>query len=160
MTRWGCFTLISEKKNVFLLNYFVFSIYKLSKETWHQKSFLFILVTMTTVTIKANILISNYSMSCWFWKKSLAPSICGSGHNKLFSFVIFFLLPKLNYIFYFKMKSLSILSLLCTACIFFKKFLLDIFFIYISNFKCYTLYPPLTHLLPILGPGIPLYWGI
>jgi hypothetical protein len=44
-------------------------------------------------------------------------------------------------------------------------FLLDIFFIYISNAipkVPYTL-PPLcspTHPLPLLGPGIPLYWGI
>jgi hypothetical protein len=42
-------------------------------------------------------------------------------------------------------------------------FLLDIFFIYISNaipkFP-YTLPPPSspTHLLPLLGPGVPLYW--
>jgi hypothetical protein len=44
-------------------------------------------------------------------------------------------------------------------------FLLDIFFIYISNAipkVPYTL--PLhcfpTHPLPLLGPGFPLYWGI
>jgi hypothetical protein len=44
-------------------------------------------------------------------------------------------------------------------------FLLDIFFIYISNAILkvpYTLpmlcYP--THPLPLLGPGVPLYWGI
>jgi hypothetical protein len=42
---------------------------------------------------------------------------------------------------------------------------LDIFFIYISNaipkFP-YALPPPCspTHPLPLLGPGIPLYWGI
>jgi hypothetical protein len=48
---------------------------------------------------------------------------------------------------------------------FFFYFLLDIFFIYISNAipkVPYTL--PLTcsptHSLPLLGPGIPLYWGI
>ena len=44
-------------------------------------------------------------------------------------------------------------------------FLLDIFFIYISNVipkVPYTLHPPYspTHSLPLLGPGIPLYWGI
>jgi hypothetical protein len=47
-------------------------------------------------------------------------------------------------------------------------FLLDNLFIYISNFKCYlesSLYPPPLpcspiHPLPLLGPGIPLYWGI
>jgi hypothetical protein len=44
-------------------------------------------------------------------------------------------------------------------------FLLDIFFIYISNAipkVPYTLPPPCspTHPLPLLGPGIPLYWGI
>jgi hypothetical protein len=44
-------------------------------------------------------------------------------------------------------------------------FLLDIFFIYISNAipkVPYTLHPPCspTHPLPLLGPGIPLYWGI
>jgi hypothetical protein len=49
---------------------------------------------------------------------------------------------------------------------FFLKFLLDIFFIYISNAITkvpYTLPPPPrspTHSLPLLGPGIPLYWGI
>jgi hypothetical protein len=47
------------------------------------------------------------------------------------------------------------------------KFLLDIFFIYISNAMPkvpYTLPAPLpcspTHSLPLLGPGVPLYWGI
>jgi hypothetical protein len=44
-------------------------------------------------------------------------------------------------------------------------FLLDIFLIYISNATpkvSYTLPPPCspTHPLPLLGPGIPLYWGI
>jgi hypothetical protein len=44
-------------------------------------------------------------------------------------------------------------------------FLLDIFFIYISNAipkVPYTLPPlcSLTHPLPLLGPCIPLYWGI
>jgi hypothetical protein len=48
---------------------------------------------------------------------------------------------------------------------FFWKFLLDIFFIYISNAiprVPYTLPPPCspTHALPLLGPGIPQYWGI
>jgi hypothetical protein len=48
---------------------------------------------------------------------------------------------------------------------FFLKNLLDIFFIYISNAISkvpYTLPPPCspTHPLPLLGPGIPLYWGI
>jgi hypothetical protein len=43
--------------------------------------------------------------------------------------------------------------------------LLDIFFIYISDAILkvpYTLSLPCspTHQLPILGPGIPLYWGI
>ena len=44
--------------------------------------------------------------------------------------------------------------------------LLDIFFIYISNaipkVVPYTLPPPCspTHPLPLLGPGIPLNWGI
>jgi hypothetical protein len=49
--------------------------------------------------------------------------------------------------------------------LFLNYFLLDIFFIYISNAISkvpYTL--PLacspTHSLPLLGPGIPLYWGI
>jgi hypothetical protein len=47
----------------------------------------------------------------------------------------------------------------------FKKFLLDIFFIYISNVipkVSYTLPSPCspTHPLPPLGPGVPLYWGI
>jgi hypothetical protein len=42
---------------------------------------------------------------------------------------------------------------------------LDIFFIYISNAipkVPYTIPPPCspTHPLPILGPGVPLYWGI
>jgi hypothetical protein len=44
-------------------------------------------------------------------------------------------------------------------------FLLDIFFIYISNAIPKALYPsPLpcspTYPLPLPGPGIPLYWGI
>jgi hypothetical protein len=44
-------------------------------------------------------------------------------------------------------------------------FLLDIFFIYISNAIPkipYTLPLPCspTHPLPLLGPGVPLYWGI
>jgi hypothetical protein len=48
---------------------------------------------------------------------------------------------------------------------FFFKFLLDIFFIYISNTILnvpYTLPLPCspTHPLPLLGPGVPLYWGI
>jgi hypothetical protein len=52
-------------------------------------------------------------------------------------------------------------SLIC----FFPHFLLDIFFIYISNAIPkipYTLPSPCspTHSLPLLGPGIPLYWGI
>jgi hypothetical protein len=47
----------------------------------------------------------------------------------------------------------------------FFNFLLDIFFIYISNAipkVPYTLPPPCSpnHLLPLLGPGVPLYWGI
>ena len=47
----------------------------------------------------------------------------------------------------------------------FFQFLLDIFFIYISNAipkVPYTLPLPCspTHPLPLLGPGIPLYWGI
>jgi hypothetical protein len=50
-------------------------------------------------------------------------------------------------------------------CLFSKAFLLDIFFIYISNAipkAPYTLPPPCspTHLLLLPGPGIPLYWGI
>jgi hypothetical protein len=48
-------------------------------------------------------------------------------------------------------------------CIFFY-FLLDIFFIYISNAipkAPYILHLPCspTHLLPLPGPGIPLYWA-
>jgi hypothetical protein len=44
-------------------------------------------------------------------------------------------------------------------------FLLDIFFISISNAILkvpYNLLPPCfpIHPLPFLGPGIPLYWGI
>jgi hypothetical protein len=44
-------------------------------------------------------------------------------------------------------------------------FLLGIFFIYISNAipkVPYTLPAPCspTHPLPLLGPGVPLYWGI
>jgi hypothetical protein len=49
--------------------------------------------------------------------------------------------------------------------LFFFSFLLDIFFIYISNAipkVPYTPTPPCSpiHPLPILGPGIPLYWGM
>jgi hypothetical protein len=49
-----------------------------------------------------------------------------------------------------------------TLFLFFKKFVLDIFFIYISNTVPrvpYTLPPTssLTHTLPLFGPGIPLY---
>jgi hypothetical protein len=48
---------------------------------------------------------------------------------------------------------------------YFKAFLLDIFFIYISNAipkAPYTLPPPCspTHPLLLPDPGIPLYWGI
>ena len=48
---------------------------------------------------------------------------------------------------------------------FFSNFLLDIFFIYISNATQkfpYTLTLPCspTHPLPLLGPAILLYWGI
>jgi hypothetical protein len=51
------------------------------------------------------------------------------------------------------------------AFLFFFYFLLDIFFIYISNAipkVPYTLSPPCspTHSLPLLGPAIPLFWGI
>jgi hypothetical protein len=38
-------------------------------------------------------------------------------------------------------------------------FLLGIFFIYISSAIPKAPYSP-NHTLPILGPGIPLYWGI
>jgi hypothetical protein len=49
--------------------------------------------------------------------------------------------------------------------ILYKIFLLDIYFIYISNAILkvpYTLPLPCstTHPLLLLGPGIPLYWGI
>jgi hypothetical protein len=37
--------------------------------------------------------------------------------------------------------------------------LLDIFFIYISNAILKVPYA-LYHPLPLLGPGVPLYWGI
>jgi hypothetical protein len=48
---------------------------------------------------------------------------------------------------------------------YFSIFLLDIFFIYISNAISKVPYAlPLpcspTHPLPLLGPGVPLYWGI
>jgi hypothetical protein len=48
---------------------------------------------------------------------------------------------------------------------FFLIFLLDIFFIYISNAipkVPYTLPLPCSpaHSLPLLNPGVPLYWGI
>jgi hypothetical protein len=48
---------------------------------------------------------------------------------------------------------------------FFNFILVDIFFIYISNAILkvpYTLLLPCspTHPLPLLGPGVPLYWGI
>jgi hypothetical protein len=54
---------------------------------------------------------------------------------------------------------LEIVELLSGFC------LLDIFFIYISNAipkVPYTLPLPCSpiHLLPLLGPGVPLYWGI
>ena len=48
-------------------------------------------------------------------------------------------------------------------CSFFLNFLLDIFFIYISNSfpkVPYTLHCSPAHPLPLLGPGIPLYRGI
>jgi hypothetical protein len=49
--------------------------------------------------------------------------------------------------------------------IFFLQILIDIFFIYISNAILkvpYTLLHPCspTHPLPLLGPGILLYWGV
>jgi hypothetical protein len=59
---------------------------------------------------------------------------------------------KLKYVFF---KNLNYVFI-------FQIFLLDIFFIYISNAipkVPYTLSPPCspTHPLPLLGPGIPLY---
>ena len=53
----------------------------------------------------------------------------------------------------------------CTVIFFFQAFLLDIFFIYISNVipkAPYTVPPPCspTHPLKLPGPGILLYWGI
>jgi hypothetical protein len=50
-------------------------------------------------------------------------------------------------------------------CLFVFKFLLDIFFIFISNAIPKVLYTPPppcspTHSLPVLGPGVPLSWGI
>jgi hypothetical protein len=53
---------------------------------------------------------------------------------------------------------LLLFSLLVVLTVFFKDFLLDIFFIYITNFKCYpesSLYPPPT-LLPY--PPTPASW--
>jgi hypothetical protein len=52
-----------------------------------------------------------------------------------------------------------------TFLLFFFQFLLDIFFIYFSNAipkVPYTLPLPCssTHPFPLLGPGVPLYWGI
>ena len=48
--------------------------------------------------------------------------------------------------------------------LFFSIFLLDIFFTYISNAIPKVPYAPLpcstTYPLPLLGPGVPLYWGI
>jgi hypothetical protein len=57
------------------------------------------------------------------------------------------------------------MGLLIHECYHISYFLLDIFFIYISNailIVPYTLPPPCfpTHPLPLPGPGIPLYWGI
>jgi hypothetical protein len=54
---------------------------------------------------------------------------------------------------------------LCVFVYLFMHLLLDIFFIYISNAipkVPYTLPPSCspTHPLLLLGPGIPLYWGI
>jgi hypothetical protein len=59
----------------------------------------------------------------------------------------------------------NILSFIYIIIIIFPIFLLDILFIYISNAipkDPYALPPPFspTHSLPLLGPGIPLYWGI
>jgi hypothetical protein len=53
----------------------------------------------------------------------------------------------------------------CHTDLYFFKFLLDIFFLYTSNAipkVPYTLPPPCfpTYPLLLLGPGIPLYWGI
>jgi hypothetical protein len=45
----------------------------------------------------------------------------------------------------------------------FKQFLINIFFIYISNSipkVPYILPPPCSPTHPLPGPGIPLYWGI
>jgi hypothetical protein len=49
--------------------------------------------------------------------------------------------------------------------LFFPHFLLDIFFIYISNANpkvAYTIPLPCspTYSLPLLGHGVPMYWGI
>jgi hypothetical protein len=60
-------------------------------------------------------------------------------------------------------ETLRILATSSVLTVFF--FFLDIFFIYISNAILkvpYTLPPPCspTHPLQLLGPGVPLYWGI
>jgi hypothetical protein len=79
----------------------------------------------------------------------------------------------------YKYHSLCFLLFLVSLCCFLKKFLLDIFFIYISKVIPFPGFPsgnalfhplpaasmrvlthPTTHSLPPPCPGIPLHWGI
>jgi hypothetical protein len=67
--------------------------------------------------------------------------------------------------FTYVLSSILLFLLFSIILFFFFNFLLDIFFIYISNAipkVPYTLPQPCspTHPLPLLGPGVPLYWGI
>jgi hypothetical protein len=64
-----------------------------------------------------------------------------------------------------KCRGESIIAIIFSQTQFFFNFLLDIFFIYIPNAipkVPYTLPLPCspTHPLPLLDPGVPLYWGI
>jgi hypothetical protein len=62
------------------------------------------------------------------------------------------------------LKYIQVLTGVSGQIIIFPNFLLGIFFIYISNaILKVSHYPPSrspTHPLPLLGPGVPLYWGI
>jgi hypothetical protein len=91
-----------------------------------------------------------------FWKYDLMIIWISSVFVVIsFSFFYFCLLISLFFVFVFW----------CCFILFFKAFLLDIFFIYISNAipkAPYTLPQPSsrTHSFLLPGPGIPLYWVI
>jgi hypothetical protein len=59
--------------------------------------------------------------------------------------------------------SSQVSAVTCSFLKLFSNFLLGIFFLYIYIYypkSPHTLPPSTTHPHPLLGPGVPLYWGI